>query len=694
MAPALNASELPAWSEIAASWPRVAEPPRVDIVIPAYDAPDLLEACLRHVFAAASRTPVNVVVIDDASPDPAVATLLGELAALGLLEFRRNEANLGFPATCNAGMALHPDRDVILLNTDAEVHRDWVDRLCRAAAPARVFTVTPLTNNGEICSYPVFLRDNVEPLELSDGELDQLASEVNAGIAIEAPTGVGFCMFLKRAALDEVGVFDVEAFDRGYGEENDLCRRAITAGWTNVIAADVFVRHHGGQSFGTEKVKRIEAAMRVLDEKHPGYHESVRRFIEADPVGAARQALDAARVKRRNGGRAFLMVAHTRGGGTERHVQELVALLEGVGTAVLTCRSDPYDPRHFRIEDPLLEHTPNLPIVDLANDPTRLGDLLRDLGVCHAHVHNLADYDPSAPEHLWFAFGHAGITYDVTVHDYQSMCPRINLVDVTGVFCGEPGVDTCQRCVDLMGSDFGRPTVWSWRQRHGRLLRDARAVFAPSLDAAKRIQRYLPGLEVVVRLHPELTSPARPASDQLRRAVAPADRSRLRIGMLGAIGTAKGSVLVSDVAKLALAQKAPIDFVVLGAISAPGKLPPNVKMSGAYVDDELGSLIEAAALDVIWFPAVWPETYCYTLSAALRGSLPIVAFDLGAVAERLRAHGRGHLLAMTAMLDPECVLRELIAVAGAHRDGRGPQERPLVTPPVTYADPLRTYYGL
>ena len=80
-------------------------------------------------------------------------------------------------------------------------------------------------------------------------------------VEVKAPTGVGFCMYIKRAVLKEVGQFDEKNFGRGYGEENDFCQRAILKGWQNIIAADIFVRHWGATSF---KVKRLKGCRRRL----------------------------------------------------------------------------------------------------------------------------------------------------------------------------------------------------------------------------------------------------------------------------------------------------------------------------------------------------------------------------------------------------------------------------------------------
>jgi hypothetical protein len=56
---------------------------------------------------------------------------------------------------------------------------------------------------------------------------------------------------------------------------------------------------------------------------------------------------------------------------------------------------------------------------------------------------------------------------------------------------------------------------------------------------------------------------------------------------------------------------------------------------GPYEDTNVDALIAAINPHVIWFPAQWHETYCYTLSAALRSGLPIIATDLGSFPERL-----------------------------------------------------------
>jgi hypothetical protein len=60
-----------------------------------------------------------------------------------------------------------------------------------------------------------------------------------------------------------------------------------------------------------------------------------------------------------------------------------------------------------------------------------------------------------------------------------------------------------------------------------------------------------------------------------------------------------------------------------------------------------------------FLPALWPETWSYTLSQMWQAGLSVVAFDLGAQAERIRATRRGRLLPLG--LPPAAACRALLA---------------------------------
>ena len=270
----------------------------IDVVIPVYAGEAETRGCIESVLGAGVTVPHEVVVVDDATPEPPIARWLDELAATGRVTLLRNASNRGFVHSVNRGMALHADRDVVLLNSDTEVPPGWLDRLAIAAASdPKVASVTPFSNNATLCSYPHWGWEGAVPGTLGLAGLDALFARELAGRTLDLPTAVGFCMYIPRAALDALGAFDEERYGRGYGEENDFCMRAWKAGWRNVLAADVFVFHHGAISFSAEREQRVEEATRALLARHPEYTERVQAFIAADPARPLRAAVDLARAR-------------------------------------------------------------------------------------------------------------------------------------------------------------------------------------------------------------------------------------------------------------------------------------------------------------------------------------------------------------------------------------------------------------
>ncbi len=250
--------------------------PEVAIVVPVYNAPDLVQRCLDAVLAHTTGR-ARLIVIDDASPDPAVAPLLARYARLERVRVLRNDSNRGFTATANRGISRAGAADVVLLNADAEVGPNWLQGLRRAAqAGAQVATATAVSDNAGAFSVPELEQANALPACWS---FDAAARALwqRAGLAYPAlPTGNGFCLYIRRAVIDAVGLLDEVAFAQGYGEENDFCQRAAQHGFRHLIAGNVLVKHARSQSFGEERRLALgRTGMAVLRERYPEYENEV-----------------------------------------------------------------------------------------------------------------------------------------------------------------------------------------------------------------------------------------------------------------------------------------------------------------------------------------------------------------------------------------------------------------------------------
>lgn len=252
----------------------------VAIVVPVFNAPAWVERCLAAVFAHTTGR-ARLIVIDDASTDPAIAPLLARLSGLERVCVLANDRNLGFTATANRGIREAGEADVVLLNADAEVGPNWLAGLRRAAHCADdIASATAVSDNAGAFSVPELERENSWP----DGWTHADAARAlwqHAGLAYpELPTGNGFCLYLRRDALARAGLFDEAAFPQGYGEENDWCRRVAAHGLRHVIAGNVHVAHARSASFGDERRSMLgERGMAVLRERWPDYEAEVGRTL-------------------------------------------------------------------------------------------------------------------------------------------------------------------------------------------------------------------------------------------------------------------------------------------------------------------------------------------------------------------------------------------------------------------------------
>ena len=258
---------------------------RTTVIVPVFNAPDETARCLAALRATLVPGSAEVLVIDDASTDSRIPDVL-TAGCDPAWRVERNPENLGFVGTVNLGMQRSAG-DVVLLNSDTIPAGGWLSAIERcAASSARIASITPWTNNGEIASLPEFCKAAPVP---ADPEAWAQACAASPPEYPELPTAVGFCMFLRRACIEEVGGFDAETFGRGYGEENDWCMRATRAGWRHVLCDDAFVAHQGQASFGPLGLAPGEESMQRLLGLHPDYLERVMAFIRRDPLATHRE---------------------------------------------------------------------------------------------------------------------------------------------------------------------------------------------------------------------------------------------------------------------------------------------------------------------------------------------------------------------------------------------------------------------
>lgn len=613
---------------------------KMAVVIPVYRGEEETMACLRAVLATVPRA-VQVIVVEDASPEPELVAQLRELAQGGRIILHQRAENGGFPAAANDGMRLAVGRDVVLLNSDTLCPPGWLGRLRAAALSAPdIGTATPLSNDATIMSYPSVTAENPVPDLERMHQLDRLAAAVAKDVLVDLPTAIGFCMYIRRDCLDQVGLLRQDVFAQGYGEENDFCLRARHLGWRHVGVPGLFVAHVGGRSFGAAKTHLITRNLRLMERLHPGYDALVQEWISGDPMAPVRRRLDIQRWRDDGGNReSVILLTHGRDGGVKRHVAERVAALRAAGQRAVVLKPEGRaGALACQVQDGTTNDYPNL-VFSLPAEFDALRALLAASRPVLMEVHHFIGHDPT----LLRLPAELGIPHEVLLHDYAWVCARINLVGGERRYCGEPGLAFCESCVrDHGGLIEEKITPTALLARSSAFLGAARQVLAPSADVARRMRRHVPKLRpVITAWEDDSTLPPR-LPPRARDAAAP-----VRVVVAGGIGIEKGYDFLLACARDAASRRMGLHFTVVGHTRDDGRLLDvgNVSVTGPYYSESEGlELIAAADADIGFLPSLWPETWCYALTLLWQAGLSVMAFDLGTPAERIRATGRGWLM--------------------------------------------------
>lgn len=629
--------------------PPVPIPGAFIIVMPVYNALELLREALERVERH-SPPGWHLVAVEDLSTDPAVRPWLQAWAWArpDRVTLILNETNLGFVAAVNRGLsaarAHDPKAPVVLLNSDALVPADWAARLLAPLTDPTVASVTPFSNDAEIFTVPVVSHR----VDLQPGEGDALAKEavrINAATSqVDLPTGVGFCMALSPRYLADIPAFD-PAFGRGYGEEVDWCRKAIQAGGRHVAAADLFVEHRGGASFGSAaKQALLQRNAGIISRRYPGFDAEVRRFVAADPLVTARMALGLSLAAARAAEPVPVWLAHAMGGGAEVDLQNRISARTGAGESAVVLRVG----RGWRWTLEL--HGPNGMTAGISDAleivQALIGRLPRRRIIYSCGV---GDRDPVSLPRVLLALAGRGPQavgpdpqpIEILLHDYFPVSPSYTLLDCEGVWRGVP----------LPDSPAGRDPAHYWRGPEGSPtdLAAWQAEWGVLLAAASRIEVFseasreilctaYPSCRTAIIIRPH-TLPVVPP--KVRPGVG-ADGVPV-IGVLGNIGPQKGADVLVQLSRT-LARSAAARLVVIGRLAPEYALAAPARVHGRYRIDDLPGLVARYGITAWLVPSVWPETFSFTTHEALATGLPVLAFDLGAQGAAVRAARNGTAL--------------------------------------------------
>lgn len=609
---------------------------RCVVVLPVYKGLDETLCSVFHALKSRISDSYSLLVINDCGPDEELNIKLQQLSEKGLFDYYCNKTNLGFVKTVNFAIThLSHNLDVILLNSDAFVFPGWFEKMIHYAdKDESIATITPMSNNATICSYPFTNYDNNKELEITPAQLNNLASEINKNLYVETPTGVGFCFYMRRTVIDKIGLLDDVHFKVGYGEENDFCMRAIHAGFKNIIIGDVFVFHVGSVSFSATKEENMKRGANALKLKHPNYNYLVQNFINVDPPFLLRANLDLARLKFLiKNQKCIVFISHNWGGGINTYLEQIINKYtnESIFCIVLTV----HDRELYSIN---LEKYKQLNFNNLKNLSLRgnfdfLNLFFKTIDPDLVHINSFAGLDWYYHQKLLTYFSSSKLKYKFVIHDYACMSNDYTLLSPEYIYEKEPSLEkrNIWNNFKTPRSNLNMTDVFERHAAYVNFFHNCSIIEAPSKRARDIILSDFPDLDINVVPH-----------DTLVKNILPAKRSKeigkIKIATIGAIGLAKGSQLLSALALDSQTRDLNLTYFVVGYVNAA--LKQDMKKNGISIsgkfqnENECINILREISPDIVLLPSICEETFCYTLSIVLALKIPTIVFDIGAQSER------------------------------------------------------------
>ena len=254
----------------------------VTVVIPSYRDAEQVAQLVKSIRRTTPRRQVRIVVSDDASGPQHV----GALRQIRGIEVVEGKENLGFAANVNRGLrAAGANTDVVILNSDMVARRGWLAALQFAASRDRRIGIVGgklLYGDGRI-QFAGTVR-NLGALEWFDHRYRFKPANWGPANVPQASLAVtGACMYIKRDALERVGLFD-EAYPMAY-EDVDYCLRAWQEGYWVVYCPEAELTHFESITRGSTVGDRERRSQQVFWQRWGDFFDA--REVR-DPAGALR----------------------------------------------------------------------------------------------------------------------------------------------------------------------------------------------------------------------------------------------------------------------------------------------------------------------------------------------------------------------------------------------------------------------
>lgn len=224
-------------------FPQPSPEPETSIIIPVYNKMVYTLNCLKSILKNTTGD-YEVIVIDDCSSDD-TGKVLPRINNLRLI---KNDNNSGFLVSCNRGALASRGKNLLFLNSDTLVTKDWLSSLLKLSRQNEVGAV------GSRLIYPDGTLQEAGGIIWNDGTAknygrDDSPEKPEYNYVREVDFCSGACLLVKRNIFIQLGGFD-NRFTPAYFEDSDLCFSIRKLGYKVLYQPSSVIIHFERISYG------------------------------------------------------------------------------------------------------------------------------------------------------------------------------------------------------------------------------------------------------------------------------------------------------------------------------------------------------------------------------------------------------------------------------------------------------------
>ena len=260
-----------------------------------------------------------------------------------------------------------------------------------------------------------------------------------------------------------------------------------------------------------------------------------------------------------------------------------------------------------------------------------LETIIDGLGITTVHVHHMIGHyfdvvDVCREKHVQSI---------ITLHDFYSLCPTINLLYMNKEYCMEMKNKDCVNCLkDKM--DVQNNIVKNWQVHWGQFLQKFDQVIVPS-NSTK---------EIIENVHTHINCEVIEHGIDLERntALERNEKDVFNVAFVGVMLPHKGSKVLEYFVKHCKHRNIKFHLFGIAHSDLLKKNHSNYEYHGVYKRNELPRLLKENKIHLVCNLSIWPETYSYTLTETIACGVPVLSYNIGAVGERILKNGFGWIL--------------------------------------------------